>query len=258
MSEVINVRHDKDVSTVTFANPPMNLMDIEIMDALVAAHRDADAHPGTRVIVTRSGLDGIFSHGLNPPLILQCDEDGRVAFFHAVGRLIAGLFSLGKPHISVVNGPALAGGAVIAICSDFRYFDAALGAICFAEPKVGLPVPGALAAVIREVCAPRLLREVVMLGKHIDADLALEAGLADGIAEGGALEAMVEKQVARLARLSPAGLRTTKAGLRQTTLERIAAQGQAEMKNLRPYMGGDFLGEGLNAVLEGRRPVFKR
>jgi enoyl-CoA hydratase/carnithine racemase len=258
MSDSISVTHEGMVSTVTYTNPPFNLLDIAIVDALVAAHREADAHPDTRVIVTRSGLEGMFCNGLNPMTVLEADLEGRQAIFAGVGRLIHGLYSLKKPHIAVLNGPAMAGGAVFAITADFRYMDRDRGALCFAEAKVGVPVPVGLAAIIAGVCSPSMLREVVMLGKNLDPNQALAAGLVDGIAATAELEEVVQTQIARLSRLSCDVVKACKAALRAPILEKTANLLRETDLGFATFLGDEYLGEGLKAFIEGRQPEFTR
>ncbi len=259
MSDAISVTHDGLVSTVMYTNPPFNLLDIEIMDALVAAHHEADAHSVTRAIVTRSGIDGMFCNGLNPMTVLEADLEGRKEMFAAVGRLVHGLYALKKPHIAVLNGPAMAGGAVFAITADFRYMDQGRGALCFAEAKVGVPVPEGLASVIAGVCSPAMLREVVMLGKKLDPAQALAAGLVDGIAPSDGLEELVTTQVARLSRLSCDVVKACKASLRAPVLAKTTGMlTESEGEAFAQFLTADYLGEGLTAFLEGRPPVFNK
>ncbi|MCC6489044.1 MAG: enoyl-CoA hydratase/isomerase family protein [Candidatus Hydrogenedentes bacterium] len=258
MHETITVHHEGMVSTVMLTNPPFNLLDVQIMDDLLAAHREADAYLQTRVIVTRSGLEGMFCNGLNPLLVLESDLKGRLAFFDAVGRMVYGLYSLRKPHIAVLNGPAMAGGAVLAITADFRYMDQERGAFCFAESKVGVPVPEGLVAVIAEVCSPAMLREVVLLGKNLKPELAFAAGLVDGLANAHNLDEMVNTQVARLARLSPGVLAETKAALRAETLAKTARLAETSGEGFAQFLGDAYLGEGLKAYLEGRQPLYTK
>lgn len=260
MSDAITLSHEGPASIVTLNLPPFNLLDIEVMDELVAVHQKADAHAGSRVIVTRSGLEGMFCNGLNPMTVLEADQAGRAAIFQGVARLAAGLYTLKKPHIAVLNGPAMAGGAVLAILADFRYMDAERGAICFAEAKVGVPVPEGLVAVIANVCQPSALREVVMLGRKYDPQPALEIGLVDGIAPSAELDALVDKQVARLSRLSLDVLVACKASIRAAVLPKaINALGTAGGgNNFLQFTADDYLGEGLRAFMEGRQPVFTK
>lgn len=258
MTDLIAVTHDSFVSNVTYTNPPFNLLGIETMDALVSAHQEADAHTDTRVIVTRSGLDGMFCDGLNPVTVLEADLEGRTAIFAGVSRLIQGLYSLKKPHIAVLNGPAMAGGAVFAITADFRYMDQDRGALCFAEAKVGVPVPAGLAAIIAGVCLPSMLREVVMFGKNLDPYQALAAGLVDGVAATAELEQIVQTQIARLSRLSCDVVKACKAAVRAPVLEKTANMlGESDL-GFAQFLGDDYLGEGLKAFMEGRQPLFRK
>ena len=255
-SHSVTVRHEGAVSTVTFDAPPHNLLDIDIMDRLVRAHLEADAHPRTQVIVTRSALPQMFCNGLDPDYVVALAPVDRPPVFHAVGRVLHHLFALTKPHISVIAGPAMAGGAILAIPSDFRFFDSDHGRISFTEVKVGLPLPEALCAVIGHFCSPPVLRDVV-LGRNLDAREAVAAGLGDGHASGAALEALVTKQVERLTRISPAVLRATKLALRRRLLEQTSAFMHGDPL-FESFVGDDFLGEGLRALLEQRRPRFTR
>lgn len=255
-SKCVTVSHEGAVSTVTFDAPPQNLLDIDMMDRLVQAHLEADAHPRTQVIVTRSAVPGVFCHGLDPLYVLALAPADRPPVFHAIGRVLHHLLALGKPHITVISGAALAGGAILAIPSDFRFFDADQGRLSFTEVKVGLPLPGALCDVIAHFCSPALLRDVV-LGKNLDAREAVAAGLGDGMATGAALETLITKQIERLTRVSPAVLRATKHALRRRLLEQTAQfmKGDALFES---FVGDDFLGEGLRALVEQRRPRFAR
>jgi enoyl-CoA hydratase/carnithine racemase len=260
MSSAITLEHAENISTITINQPPFNLLDIDTIDALVEAHRLADARPDTGVIVTRSALEGMFSNGLNPLFVLERDVAGRVEVFRAVGRLALGLYELTKPHIAVINGPAMAGGAILAILADFRYFEAERGRICFAESKVGLPIPGAMQQVIADVCVRPWLREVILLGKNLDARQARSAGLADDVAHAQELDQLVAKHAARISRLSLEVNRANKRALRAGTVAalRELVESDAAASELGRFVGDGFLGEGLKAFLEGRRPVFEQ
>ena len=261
MSEYVSVKHEGLVSTVTFNRPPLNLMDIETLDALTEAHRAADAHPETRVMVTRSGVEEIFGNGLDPEYILGRSQHERIDVFRAVGRMMQGIYSCTKPHITVINGPAMAGGAVLAALSDFRFIDENRGRICFAEVKVGVPIPAGATEMLRAFCKPHWLTEVALMGKNMNAAICLEAGLVDGAAPANKLEAMVDRQINRLVRLSPAVLRSIKAGIRAPVLARIDGMLQSEddaAHEFGVFAGDEYLGEGLTALIEGRPPVFTK
>ena len=253
----IRLEHEGLVSRIILDNPPQNLLDIDALDAVVAAHQEADAHPKSRVILTTSAVPAMFSNGLDPAYVLAMPADQRITVFQAVGRVIHGLISLGKPQICLVNGPAMAGGAIIAITADFRVFDAEHGRLSFSEPKVGLPIPPPLVEVIRLFCDPAHLRNVVLMGKNMDARSAMSAGLADASASGDALADVVAKMVQRLARLSPAVMAATKRGMRQHLYDSTATLARRDSQFL-DFVGDEFLGEGLRALVEERFARFDR
>ncbi|MDJ0838243.1 MAG: enoyl-CoA hydratase/isomerase family protein [Acidobacteriota bacterium] len=252
----IDVIHEGPISRVVFNNPPFNLMNIDIMDELVTAHREAAARPETRVILTTSAIEGVFSNGLDPAYVVNTPHKERPAIFRAVGRMIYNLFAMEKPHIAVVNGPAMAGGAILALTADFRYFDADHGRMSFSELKVGLPLPAAAIAAINCFCRRDKLREVVM-GANMDAAAARETGLCDGMASGDDFRELVEKAAGRLARLSPTALAETKRNLRAEVLPKVA-QLKDRGDEMLEYTGDDMLGEGLRAIMEKRFANFTR
>ncbi len=252
----VTVERQDYVSYVTFDNPPMNLMTIDVIKDLIDAHLEADAQEKSRVIVTRSAAPGIFSNGLDPAYVIQMEPAARVAIFDWVGRMLHSLFSLGKPHVAIINGPAMAGGAILAITADFRVFDVEHGRLSFSEPKVGLPIPEAVSSVIGHFCPPNALRDVVLLGKNMDAEAALQAGLADALAPTDQLGDTAGKLIERLARLSPAVMRATKHGLRRRVLEVTEAMQAGRDDAFRRFVGDAFLGEGLRALVERRFPNF--
>lgn len=254
----VSVTHENGASVVHFEKPPLNLLDIDTMNALIAAHKEADQHPETRVIITKSDVPGIFCNGLNPKMVISTPAQERVHIFNAIGRLLHELLFLSKPHIAALNGPAMAGGAILAIAADFRYMNAQHGRFCFAEAKVGLPVPKSVLGVIQLFCKPAAVREIALLGKNMDPAYALEAGMVDGLADNDeALEDMVAVQTARLSRLSPAVLAKTKRGMRDHLFEMTKAFAD-HPDDFIEFCGPDFLGEGLTALLEKRSPQFKR
>lgn len=258
MSDIVTLTHEDHVSTITFDYAPFNLLDIGSMDALIEAHKEADANPDTRVMITRSGIEGMYSNGVSPMAIIEGDAETREATFAAVGRLIHEIYALDKPHITVVNGPAMAGGAVLAILADWRYFVEGAGEISFAETKVGVPVPSSVSDIVATVCNPSALNDIILMAQRCDAKTALDVGLANVIAPADQIEGLVAKHVQRIARMSPGVLRRTKTQLRADVRAKTIRTMEGGMEPLRDFLTDDYLGEGLKAFMEGRAPVFKK
>ncbi|MCB1042682.1 MAG: enoyl-CoA hydratase/isomerase family protein [Acidobacteria bacterium] len=253
----VHLDHSDLVSTVNFEKPPMNLLTLDDMRSLVEAHQLADAHPNTRVIITRSGVPGMFSNGLDPHYVLSLTNTQRIDVFQGVADMFCALVHLKKPHLAVIEGPAMAGGAILALTADYRGFEVQKGRISFSEPKVGLPIPQAVVKAIASVVPSRYLRDVVMLAANLDAPASLEFGLADAVGNEKEIQTWVETTATRLARLSPAVVQTTKATLRHSVRE-SAQQFAKDLGGFATFVGDAFLGEGLRALVENRHPNYTR
>lgn len=251
----IQLKQDGPVATVVFENGPLNLLTNEFINDLVAAHQQADNNPETRVIVTRSKNPGMFSNGLDPQYVLDKDQKGREEVFLHIGKLFYGLYSLKRIHVNLIDGPAMAGGAVLALTSDFRFWTEK-GKMGFSETKVGLPLPGVLAMAIQQIINPSEWRNCTLLGKNYEAKEALKVGLADMMAPEDQFEEEVIKQLQKLTRFSANVLSHTKKEMRAKVRE-MGKRFCEDQADLAPFLGTSYLGEGLQALVDQRFPRFK-
>jgi enoyl-CoA hydratase/carnithine racemase len=242
------------VSTIWMDFDHSNLMTYERLQEIIKIHREADEDPETRVIVTRSKRPGVFSMGFDPKYIVETEASKRKEIFRGISQLIEAFLSLKRPHISVIDGPALAGGAVLAIVSDYRLFEKEAGKISFSEAKLGLALPDALIEVISNFVNPGFLREMT-IGKNVSADLALTQGLANWVSSSAELEEKLALECSKLARLSPYVLEVTKSHINKCALE-MARKLLESFEQYEVFMGDEFLGEGLKSLVEQRKPNF--
>jgi enoyl-CoA hydratase/carnithine racemase len=133
---------------------------------------------GTPVLLTGAG--DAFSAGLDLKEVVGLDTPGTTRFLELLEDLVATLFAYPGPTVAAVNGRAIAGGCVLALCCDHR--------IARAEPRLriglnevalGVPFPPrTLAAVVHRV--PPRSRDEVLLGAELHGvEAALRLGLVD-------------------------------------------------------------------------------
>jgi enoyl-CoA hydratase len=144
----------------------------------------------------------------------------------ALRESFEGLFSFPKPTVAAVNGPAIAGGCIVACACDRRI--AAEGArIGASELVVGVSFPASAIEILRSACPERV--DDVILGAGIfDAHEAEAIGL---VHEVVAPEALVERAVevaGSLGSFQPDAYRLAKEQLRRPALDQMRA-GAAEM-----------------------------
>lgn len=180
-------RIDGAVAVITIARPPLNLIDIALLDELIAALEAARDNDAVRAAILTTGLDRAFSAGLDLRQVL----DGGSAVMRAMlQKLYIELYdvqnSLGKPSIAAVEGIARGGGMTLAVSCDaiVAASDTSFG---YPELNVGI-LPGLHFTHLPRLVGRHKAFELLFAGEPFDATTARDLGLVNRLAEpGGAL-----------------------------------------------------------------------
>ena len=187
----MNLRHLRlevadAVATVTFDRPPVNAVNLEVIDEFLAAVGALGADPAIRAVVL-TGVGRRFCAGADIAMM----RDVSPANHEAVRRWIdvqAGLEALSQPVIAAINGYAFGGGAELALACDFRWMsaDAEIG---FPEIELGIfPGAGGTQRLTRLLGPARAL-DVMVSGRRLGAPEALDLGLVQRVVPADALAA---------------------------------------------------------------------
>jgi Delta3-Delta2-enoyl-CoA isomerase len=150
--------------------------------ALEALARDLAAAGSAPILL--SGAGNVFSAGLDLEEVASLDAAGARRLLDALEGIVEALFQHPAPTVALVNGHAIAGGCVLALCCDHRVAAADPRArIGLNEVAAGLAFPPKTLAMIRaRLGGPRA--EAVILGARLyDPAGAREAGLVDEVAD---------------------------------------------------------------------------
>jgi enoyl-CoA hydratase/carnithine racemase len=179
------------MKTIRLEGPGKNALSTEVMERTLAAVREAGNAP---LFVTGAG--DAFSAGLNLKEILSLDQAGLTHFLGVLEDLVQALHEHPGPTLAWVNGHAIAGGCVMALCCDLRVVTAREGVrIGLNEVALGLRFPPRTYAMcVNRVPGPSLAR-VLLEATLYDTKDALALGLVDVIGEE-------EEALARLAKLA--------------------------------------------------------
>jgi enoyl-CoA hydratase len=186
----ISVSDAGPVRTVTIERPERrNAVDRATAAALADAFREFDADADLSVAVL-TGAGGAFCAGAD--LQAVASGQGNRVTTEGDGPMGVTRLRLGKPVIAAIEGHAVAGGLELAVWCDLRVAarDATLGVYCrrFGVPLVDLGT----------IRLPRLIgqsraMDLILTGRGVGAEEALEMGLVNRVAEPGqALAAAVE------------------------------------------------------------------
>ena len=219
----VSIEEHDDVAVVRVERLPANAMDPGLLaDAVAATEELAAAEPGAVVL---TGRPGFFSAGADLKVVPTLDADGQRAMVDGINGLCMAWYGLPRPVVCAVNGHAIAGGLVFALCADYR-IAAADGRYGLTELRAGVPYPTmAIAVVAAELSAPAA-RRLVLRADLVDAADLRELGAFDEVVPNDEVldRALV---VARdLGALPSSAYAATKRRLRAPTLA-LAARLQA-------------------------------
>ena len=218
----IEVRSDGHVRWIGLNRPDKrNAIDEAMAAELDAALADARREPC--VLIVHSTMPGIFAAGADIAELRDRDADA------ALLAINAGLFERLEAHrwptIALVDGPALGGGCELALACDFRVVSEHA---VFAQPELSLGILAGAGANWRlaQLAGLGLARRMLYTGVRLDARAALDAGIADEIADDVA--ARGREMAETIGRRSWRALELTKLALRSqrpaTTTFDITAQ----------------------------------
>ena len=193
------------VAVVTLSRPDKrNALSIELRVELADALEALGAEPELGCAVL-TGAGPAFSAGMD---VTQFggDEDNRRRLVETSERMFGALARFPLPIVAAVNGPAIAGGFVLALLCDIRI--AGAGAQ-FGFPEVGRHIPPSYAAA-RAALDPALARRLCLTGEVLNASAAERLGVASEVVADEALGDRAVELATQIAQASPWTVRELK------------------------------------------------
>jgi enoyl-CoA hydratase len=188
MSAAVWVRvEDHDgVRVLALSRPPVNAVDLELVEELSGAVDAAASDPVCRALVV-TGAPGVFCAGIDTRRIPAYDALLRARMLRGVNRTVLALYSFAGPMVAAISGHALGAGLVLALCADLRL--AARGAfrLGLTEGAAGIPFPAGPMQLVKAELAPEAARRLVLTSATGAPDSPLLAGVVDRVVEPAAL-----------------------------------------------------------------------
>jgi cyclohexa-1,5-dienecarbonyl-CoA hydratase len=237
------------VARIALENPPLNVIDLAMMEELAQALGEIEARPDVSVVIL-SGQGKAFSAGVDVAAHTPDRVGAMLEKFHAVIRT---LVASKRVTIASVEGHCLGGGAELAMVCDMVYTgDSAHWG--FPEIKLGCYPPVACTALAALVGQKRAA-ELILTGRVISGREAAEIGLANRATPVAELACAVDECVADLLKLSPRTLAVTKKAVYAwDAMHFEKGLARAEKIYLEELMKTGDAQEGIRAFMEKREP----
>jgi enoyl-CoA hydratase/carnithine racemase len=233
------------IALVALANPPMNAMDAHLLEELAVLFEGLATDRAVRAAVIAA--DGpAFSAGLDLKTVPGLDRLGQRRLVDALNECFGTLYAWPKPLVAAVNGHAIAGGLILALCADWRIAADAAMRVSLAEVRVGVTYPVAALEVARSELSPSAARRMILLGETFSAAGAEALGVFDERVPMADLRRHAVFQAERHAALPPLAFATIKRELRAAQLARI---GKARAGHGEPRLAA-WLGEEMRRAVD--------
>jgi cyclohexa-1,5-dienecarbonyl-CoA hydratase len=240
------------LARIVLNNPPLNVIDIPMMDELAEALTEIEARVEISVLIIR-GSQRAFSGGVDVAAHTPDKVEQMLAKFH---RIIRALVGSKKVTIAAVHGHCLGGGAEIAMVCDLA-FTSELATWGFPEIKLGCYPPVAVTA-LAALVGQKHAADLVLTGRTISGREAASIGLANAVVPEVDLDHAVQDAVHHLSQLSSATLALTKKAIYGwDSIHFDKGLARAEKIYFEELMKTEDAQEGINAFLEKRPPVWK-
>ena len=254
----ITIADQGAVRTVTLNRPQRrNAMTPEMQTELIAALEDTAASAARILVLT--GAQDAFCSGLDISVLQAMSGETALEYradAERIARLFLALYELPIPTIAAVHGPAIAGGAGLALLCDFTLATAE-AKFGFTEARIGF-VPALVSCFLALQIGARHARDLLLTGRIVAADDALRIGLVNEVVPRVELTARIDALTATLLANSPESLAATKRLLLAQNKPWLdAALAAALETNARARDTADFR-EGVAAFLEKRAPTWSR
>jgi enoyl-CoA hydratase/carnithine racemase len=211
----IKVVETDGIAVLTLASDKVNALDVDTLEE-ISEYVDQCEHDTAVHALVVTGEGAIFSAGLNVGEVVDNDIDRTGILLEVLGTALVRLFRFPKPTVAAVNGPAIAGGCILACACDKRLMadGASIGAT---ELKVGVSFPVVAVELLRHACGAGAEQIMFDAALH-DAEEAVHSGLAHRVVPAGELQAQAVALAARLAALDASAYGLAKAASRRVAL----------------------------------------
>ncbi|MFA5506185.1 MAG: enoyl-CoA hydratase/isomerase family protein [Vulcanimicrobiota bacterium] len=232
---IITEQHG-ELALLTFDDGKVNLLNEDSLGRLAQA---LDENRGSRALILTGG-GKCFSAGLDlkrMPTLSPQELENLLDLFYSVLKKI---LDYPCPVVAVLNGHAIAGGAVLSLCCDVTIGIQQEIKVGLSEVSVGMPLPSFVVELARQRLDPKRLVEAVLFGRLYSWEEALQVGFLHHSAPESALMPMALKIAEQLAELPREAYQQTKRLLWSKLPDTLGAEavGSFLTEQARQHMSG--------------------
>lgn len=176
-------KDDPRIAVLTLEKEPVNSMNLDFWQALLAAFEQVDADDSVRCIIFQSGLKkNVFTAGLDfQELYAPATSEKRLMdFWGTLSKCLVKIYGTKKLTIAAISGACPAGGCCLSLCCDVRVIteDGSMG---LNETALGIPVPMYWVQRMEQVIGHRETERMLLFALMPKAPELLKIGMVDHV-----------------------------------------------------------------------------
>ncbi|MCS6857710.1 MAG: enoyl-CoA hydratase/isomerase family protein [Sandaracinaceae bacterium] len=213
------------MNVVILSGPGLNLLTLDALETLLATLQNL----GEKAFIIH-GKGEVFSAGLDIKELIAASPERVELWMDRLEAVVQRLFLHPAPTVAAINGHAIAGGLLLALCCDCRIATNAPNTrFGMTGVSLGLLYPPFVHAVVRSQVPPPHAERLLLWAERFGPEEALSRGLVHELAPPEKLMMYAEARLGQLQSLSPKAYRATKLEFRKKAYEK-ALQRYAEFR----------------------------
>jgi len=213
---MIRVTDHGEIRELRLDRPPANALSPELLARLCELVESAPGSGARALVVT--GSEGMFTGGLDVPLLLGLDRAGMGAAWDLFYRAMHTLAGSSIPVAAAISGHNPGGGLVLSLFCDRRVMADGPFKLGLNEVAVGIPLPRIIFAVLRRLIGPHRAEQLAVSAELLGPEQALRLGLVDEVVPAAEVVEAALTWCRKLLPLPAAAMNATRAMARSDLL----------------------------------------
>ncbi|GLH07942.1 SFRICE_002345 [Gryllus bimaculatus] len=170
------------IATVTLQRPPVNSLNLELLEQFISALQAVEDNKSSGMILT-SASPTVFSAGLDIMEMYKPKPDRVKKFWTTLQDMWLKLYSSPYPTVAAINGHSPAGGCLLALSCEYRIMVGPKYSIGLNETQLGIVAPRWFQDSMKNVIPIRQAELALTTGRMFSTEEALKIGLVDALAK---------------------------------------------------------------------------
>nr|CAD7397419.1 unnamed protein product [Timema poppensis] len=209
------------VSTVTLQRPPVNSLNLELLQEFTATLDELRKSKSRGMILT-SASPTVFSAGLDLLEMYRPKSDRIRLFWSKLQEMWLKLYGSTYPTVAAINGHSPAGGCLLALSCDYRVMVGPKYTIGLNETQLGIIAPRWFQDTMLNTIPRRQAELALTTGRMFSTEEALNVGLIDEVATNKSdAIAKAESFLNNIAKIPASACQQTKLQFRKEALDNL-------------------------------------